>query len=98
MKKENWYGKAFAFFCNKECEMFPCHAAGDEDNFNCLFCYCPLYMLDDKCGGEFSYLKNGVKDCSKCTLPHKKENYGLIVEKFNVIMSKMTKEEKPKTE
>jgi len=82
LKKEDWYGKAFAFFRNEKCEAFPCHTVGDEDNFNCLFCYCPLYLLDNKCGGGFSYLKNGIKDCSKCTLPHKKENYGLITEKL----------------
>lgn len=29
------------FFENRECKYFPCHK-GLED-FNCLFCYCPLY-------------------------------------------------------
>ena len=89
MSKENWHGKAFAYFCNKECEWFPCHDVDDEDNFNCLFCYCPLYMLDDKCGGNFIYSKNGIKDCSKCTLPHEKENYGLITGKCNDIAEMM---------
>ena len=77
--------------------MFPCHAVDNEDNFNCLFCYCPLYLLGDKCGGVFSYLQNGVKDCGKCALPHKKENYGLITGKFNDIL-KVLKEEKRKNE
>ncbi|WP_353963176.1 cysteine-rich small domain-containing protein [Aequorivita marina] len=33
------------------------------------FCYCPLYMLKDDCGGNFKYT-NGFKDCSDCKLPH----------------------------
>ena len=86
MIKENWHGKAYAFFCNKKCECFPCHIVDDEDDFNCLFCFCPLYLLDDKCGGGFSYSENGIKDCSKCTLPHKKENYGLITGKLSEII------------
>ena len=82
MEKEDWYGKDFAFFCNKKCERFPCHTVENEDNFNCLFCYCPLYWLEEKCGGGFSYLMSGIKDCSKCTIPHEKENYGQVTEKL----------------
>ena len=93
MKIEDWYGKAFSFFSHKECEMFPCHSTDNEDDFNCLFCYCPLYLLGDKCGGGFFYLSNGIKDCSKCTMPHKKENYGLIAEKLSDVLRK-PKEEK----
>ena len=44
-KREYWHGKTFAFFTNRECEFFPCHAGIDPDEFNCLFCYCPLYAL-----------------------------------------------------
>lgn len=62
------------FFQNKNCEYFPCHQGIDEENFNCLFCYCPLYALGDKCGGKFVYLENGVKDCSNCLRPHQREN------------------------
>jgi Zn-finger protein len=38
--------------------------------------------MGDKCGGGFLHLKNGIKDCSKCTFPHVKENYGSIIEKL----------------
>ncbi len=82
MNSENWSGKAFAFFSNKRCEAFPCHEVNNAEDFNCLFCYCPLYALDDKCGGYFSYLDNGTKDCSQCAMPHKKENYGLITRRL----------------
>ena len=35
--------KHYNFFQNKECEYFPCHKGVKEEDFNCLFCYCPLY-------------------------------------------------------
>ena len=76
----------FRFFQNKECEFFPCHACKDKENFNCLFCYCPLYALGDRCGGNFEYLENGIKDCSKCLVPHRGENYDRIMEKMGAVM------------
>lgn len=48
----------YKFFNHKDCEYFPCHKTNDPDNFNCLFCYCPLYALKDKCGGNFRYTDN----------------------------------------
>lgn len=71
--------EAYKQFCNKECEFFPCHDNVDSEKFNCLFCYCPLYPLGDKCGGDFTYTKKGVKDCSNCTLPHDPANYEKIM-------------------
>ncbi|MBO5973618.1 MAG: metal-binding protein, partial [Clostridia bacterium] len=35
--------KNYAFISHRDCEFFPCHQTSDVDNFNCLFCYCPLY-------------------------------------------------------
>ena len=86
---ENWRGKHFAYFQNKECESFPCHSVGDEGNFNCLFCYCPLYMLGWDCGGKFRFTASGIKDCSACTLPHERGNYGVITGRFQDIARKM---------
>ncbi len=63
----------YEFFQHKDCEYFPCHQGIAEEDFNCLFCYCPLYALGDKCGGDFVYLDNGVKDCSNCLRPHCRE-------------------------
>ena len=48
-EKPYWEGKKYAFFQHKECEFFPCHPVKDAETFNCLFCYCPLYALGDKC-------------------------------------------------
>lgn len=86
MEKEYWRGKSYAFFCNKACEYFPCHTTDDEDNFNCLFCYCPLYALGSACGGTPSYMENGIKNCSNCTLPHEKENYGLLMKSLKSVV------------
>jgi len=74
--------KHYSFYTNKECEFFPCHKDADPKNHNCLFCYCPLYVLGEKCGGNFRYTPEGRKDCSNCTFPHRKENYDLIINRY----------------
>lgn len=76
----------YAFFQNRECEYFPCHAGADKENFNCLFCYCPLYALGRKCGGNFRYTESGIKDCTNCQFLHKRENYDKIMARFQEIV------------
>lgn len=76
----------YDFFQHKDCEYFPCHKGMDEARFNCLFCYCPLYALGDRCGGNFHYLPNGIKDCSQCLRPHRRENYGAIMKEMSQII------------
>ncbi len=76
----------FKFFQHSSCEYFPCHQGLAEETFSCLFCYCPLYALGDRCGGNFRYLENGIKDCSACLIPHRKENYDRIMEKMGLVM------------
>ena len=92
-KKPGLEGKHFSFFSNRECEYFPCHKGVDPEEFNCLFCYCPLYALGEDCGGGFKILKNGVKDCSSCTLPHRKESYGKITGDFQKIVDLIRKKD-----
>ena len=65
--------KHYQFFQNRECEYFPCHKDVEEKDFNCLFCYCPLYTLGENCGGNFLYTDTGVKSCVNCNFPHKRE-------------------------
>ena len=68
------------FFENRECKYFPCHKGLDD--FNCLFCYCPLY-LKETCLGNPSYIERDgvkIKDCSNCTFPHRPENYDKMME------------------
>ena len=79
-------GSNHAFFCNRDCEYFPCHEGISEEEFSCLFCYCPLYALGDQCGGSFVYLENGIKDCSRCLKPHRRENYDKIMEKMGLVL------------
>lgn len=76
----------YKFSQNCKCEFFPCHDGMNEEDFNCLFCYCPLYALGDKCGGNYTYLDNGIKDCSNCLVPHRRENYDKIMEKMDLVM------------
>ncbi len=71
---------SYRFFENKKCEYFPCHRYPQKD-FNCLFCYCPLYFIED-CGGDYDLLDDKIKDCTNCFLPHKPENYDYIIKKI----------------
>lgn len=87
MAREFWEGKCFSYFQNRECEYFPCHEGADEGNFNCLFCYCPLYALGENCGGAFTILPNGYKDCSRCLFPHRRENFGKVTERYKEIQA-----------
>ncbi|NCB63552.1 MAG: metal-binding protein [Clostridia bacterium] len=92
-EKKYWEGKAFSFFSHKDCEFYPCHSVPEGMEFNCLFCYCPLYALGRDCGGNFTYLENGVKDCSKCLLPHRRESYGYITERYGDIAAALAERE-----
>ena len=76
----------YKFVQNRKCEYFPCHDGADREKFNCLFCFCPLYALGDKCGGSFSYTQEGIKDCSGCLRPHRVENYEKIMEKIGFVL------------
>jgi Zn-finger protein len=73
---------SFRFFCNFECESFPCHRTDEAKDFNCLFCYCPLYPLGEKCGGNCTYTEDGIKDCSGCLIPHSVGGYDYVVSRF----------------
>ncbi len=96
-KKDPYANCHYKFFNHKQCEYFPCHQTNDPDNFNCLFCYCPLYALKDRCGGNFVY-HYGLKDCSNCMLPHKPQNYDYIMKKFEEIMEITQLDDKEKTD
>ena len=77
---------SYDFFQNKQCEYFPCHAGADSERFSCLFCYCPLYALGENCGGAFTYTKEGIKDCSGCLRPHRRENYESITQDLRKVI------------
>lgn len=75
------------FFKNTDCSYFPCHTGLDEDCFNCLFCYCPLYSKNP-CPGNATYIKKDdgriIKRCTDCTFPHKAENYEKIMKLLRI--------------
>lgn len=81
----------YKFFQNKKCPYFPCHTCNDPEQFSCLFCYCPLYVLGEQCGGNFTYTESGIKDCSSCLIPHRKENYDRITEKAAAVIDMVKK-------
>lgn len=73
-----------SFFANKDCKYYPCHSGGEE--INCLFCYCPLYHMEN-CPGLNEYKEIGgkkVKVCTNCSFPHKPENYDQVVSLLRV--------------
>lgn len=84
----------FKFYSHRECEFFPCHKVKNEEEFNCLFCYCPLYALGEGCGGNFRYNEKGIKDCTRCTIPHTRGGYDYVTERFQQIVDLAAKAEK----
>ena len=78
-EKADWEGKGYSFVQNLKCEYFPCHVGVAEADFNCLFCYCPLYALGEGCGGAFLYTDKGIKSCERCAFPHQRENYEALL-------------------
>lgn len=73
-------GDNYKFFQHKECEYFPCHKVDKDEKFNCLFCYCPLYLIKD-CGGNNTYT-NSIKNCTNCMIPHMENGYDYIIKKI----------------
>lgn len=86
---------SYQFFQNRECEFFPCHKSVNPEEFNCLFCYCPLYTMGEACGGAFCYTEKGIKDCSNCSKPHWKDNYQQIVDRIPVLIEPAKNKDKP---
>ena len=72
--------QSYRFFENRKCKYFPCHEGLSD--FNCLFCYCPLYGRKN-CPGNPQYISKGdrtIKVCSACTFPHVPEHYDRIMQ------------------
>lgn len=71
-------GNDYSYFENRDCAFYPCH---EIEHINCLFCYCPLYHIEE-CGGAWA-VASGVKDCSLCAYPHIRENYHEIIARLS---------------
>ena len=86
--------KHYSFFQNRDCEYFPCHEGVPEQDFNCLFCYCPLYALGEGCGGAYGYTAGGVKSCVACAFPHRRENYEALLSRLKELRELAGRREK----
>ncbi len=75
------------FFRNTACRYFPCHQGVAPEEFNCLFCYCPLYFLKD-CGGTPD-MSRGIKDCTPCVKPHAAGGYDRVLARLKREFEKM---------
>ena len=73
----------FNHYQNTDCRYFPCHDTVPREDFNCLFCYCPLYFIE--CDGNY-VMENYGKDCSKCTRNHDKDSWKFIVSRLRTYM------------
>lgn len=71
---------SYRFYRNRDCKYFPCHKVKNEEKFNCMFCYCPLYFLEE-CGGNYK-INYGIKDCTNCLIPHGPKGYDYINQKI----------------
>jgi len=80
---------SYKYYQNTDCEYFPCHKKNGEF-FNCMFCYCPLYLLED-CGGNYKYYQ-GIKDCSDCLIPHSEKGYDYINKKLKTEIERRKKD------
>ncbi len=68
------------YFRINDCEYYPCHKGADE--LNCLFCYCPLYKLEN-CPGQYEMKESKgrtIRTCLDCSFPHIPENYDKMIE------------------
>ena len=85
--------RRYSFFQHTSCEFFPCHKTEHPEDFNCLFCYCPLYALGKDCGGNLRYTSSGTKDCTLCLVPHERDSLSYIASKFPQIKALTDKNE-----
>jgi Zn-finger protein len=79
----------YKFFQHRTCEYFPCHPMENLEDFNCLFCYCPLYALGKDCGGNYTISDKGVKNCTNCCFPHDRQNYDRVIQKLTTLLDRM---------
>ena len=84
-KGSNGYAASERYFENVACPYYPCHKKADspanEVHLNCLFCFCPMYHIENCPGNPRFKEKNGrrIKVCTDCTFPHEKDNYDEIM-------------------
>lgn len=75
--------ESYKFFQNKDCPYFPCHEGVPEEEFSCLFCYCPWYY---HCGSRES-----LNNCKDCTFPHDPLQYDNMIKGIQNIHESLKK-------
>ena len=76
MEKPYWEGKEYSYFSHKNCEYFPCHKGADPENFNCLFCYCPLYALGKTAPNASFLTEEKISDMLQVNIASLRKLYG----------------------
>lgn len=66
----------YKFIQNKACKYWMCHEGVKEENFSCLFCYCPWFY---HCGSKEEV------DCKECIIPHEQGSYAMILQGIHEI-------------
>ena len=84
----------YKFFQNKKCEYFPCHKGIPEEDFNCLFCYCPLYTLGKSCGGNCEFLEKWSQILHEMWFSASANNYDKVISRFQEIIAVMAASDK----
>mgnify|MGYP000417579403 CR=1 FL=1 len=72
---------SYRYFENRACKYYPCHEV-ENDEMNCLFCFCPLYEREH-CPGNPEYINSKAESSNPaCTahFPTKRENYDIIMQ------------------
>ncbi|WP_366485912.1 MULTISPECIES: cysteine-rich small domain-containing protein [Oscillospiraceae] len=91
-------GRTFSFSSNKAWERYPCRAM--RKGWNSAACSAIVRCI---CWAEraemLHHLENGVKDCSKCLIPHQRDNYGYLAGRFQEIAGEIARhEQEPRAE
>ena len=50
------------------------------------FLLLPALRFGPHCGGAFQYKENGIKDCTNCLFPHRRENYQKVIARYKDIL------------
>jgi Zn-finger protein len=78
------------------CKFFPCHKGINPEDFDCTFCYCPIYPCGIKeTGGKWITGNSGdaIWDCTGCNIIHRKDVVKKIKSKIrDIIYEEATKE------
>ena len=70
---------SYKYFKNKDCKYFPCHKGLDD--FNCLFCYCPLYEMKN-CPGNKRYIEKNGKPLRYVQTVHFRINRKIMIKSY----------------